>query len=442
MNWVNNSNMTDGNSIAGSQERQPLLSDEMNEIISYQPHWFIRRGNVIFLVILLAMLGISWFIKYPDTINTSLRLTSVNAPKMLESRTNGKLEKILIKNGELVVSGQHLAYIESTGNYKEIMKLYNWTCKTSATVSNRDTSITHVDPLPALTTLGAVQQQYQDFALIMKETKETLSGGYYQRKISNVQQDLNYLSSMRSDAAKQQDLVSKDQEIQQKEFEAYEKLAAEKVIAPVELNQYKSKLLAKDQSLKQIHSQITSTEMNSLAKRKELLELQKAITDQRNQFIAALHLLKTKIEEWIQQYVIVSSESGRLEYVGFLQTNQLVEAGQSLFFIQQDQTGYYAEMKAGQAGFGKIKEGQKVIIKVAGFPDQEFGHIEGRVSYISSLPDGRDSFLIKVELPHGLRTNYNKEIRFQNSLSASGEVVTDNRRLSDRFFGRLKQAFK
>ena len=98
-------------------------------------------------------------------------------------------------------------------------------------------------------------------------------------------------------------------------------------------------------------------------------------------------------------------------------------------------------MKAGQAGFGKIKTGQKVIIKMAGYPEAEYGHIEGRISFIAGMPDGRDSFLIKVELPEGLRTNYKKQIAFQNSLTASGQVITDNRRLTDRFFSRLRQLF-
>ena len=46
-------------------------------------------------------------------------------------------------------------------------------------------------------------------------------------------------------------LQQQDQQLQQKEYDAYESLAKDKVIAPFELNQYKSKLIAKEQSLKQ-----------------------------------------------------------------------------------------------------------------------------------------------------------------------------------------------
>lgn len=427
------------NNLPDQEREHPLLSEEMQEIIRYQPHWFIRRGNVLFFCILLALLSVSWFIKYPDTITTSVRLTAVNAPKMLVPKAAGKLEKLFIKNGEQVKTGQHLALVENAADYQEVMNLYKWI--TTAENNAGDSNLYRMPPLPVFTSLGSIQQTYQDFLLEMKETKETLAGGYYQKKISALQKDLHYLSSLKTDAAGQQELVVKDQELQKKELEAYEKLAAEKVIAPMELNQYKSRLLAKDQALKQVHAQITNTELSGLSKTKEILELRKAMADQQHRFTAALHILKEKTEEWIQQYVIVAPEPGRLEYTAFLQENQLVEAGEALFFVQQQQAGYYAELKAGQAGFGKIKTGQKVIIKLEGYPEAEFGHVEGRVSYISGLPDGRDSFLIKAELPRGLTTNYNRQIGFQNSLAASGQVITDNRRLSDRFFSRLRQLF-
>jgi len=96
-------------------------------------------------------------------------------------------------------------------------------------------------------------------------------------------------------------------------------------------------------------------------------------------------------------------------------------------------------MKAGQAGFGKIKNGQRVILRLNGYPSAEFGYIEGKVSYISNLPNEQDSFITKIDLPAGLMTNYKKSIFFRNNLSASAEVITDDRRLIDRLFGQLEQ---
>jgi HlyD family secretion protein len=97
---------------------------------------------------------------------------------------------------------------------------------------------------------------------------------------------------------------------------------------------------------------------------------------------------------------------------------------------------------AGQKGLGKIKTGQKVMIKVESYPSEEFGYINGTVNYISDLPNRRDSFLIKVDLPKGLQTNYNRKIFFRNDLSAQAEIVTDSRKLFDRLMGKLKQVWE
>ena len=79
------------------------------------------------------------------------------------------------------------------------------------------------------------------------------------------------------------------------------------------------------------------------------------------------------------------------------------------------------------------------MLKVESYPSNEFGYLTGVVNYISSIPNRRDSFLVKVDLPRGLQTNYDKTIFFRNHLLAQAEVITDDRKLFDKFTGQLKQ---
>jgi HlyD family secretion protein len=250
------------------------------------------------------------------------------------------------------------------------------------------------------------------------------------------------MSSLKENIYRQQKLQQQDLQLQENEYKAYEKLAEEKVIAPLELNQYKSKLLAKDQNMEQVETQLTNNDVNSHAKQKEILETNKQITDQQQQFYSSLLAMKSEIEKWIQTYVLVAPEDGKLFYVTTLRENELVNNGQSLFYIEPAQTSFYAELTAGQRGFGKIRTGQQVKIKVESYPDAEFGYLSGTVNYISGMPNRRDSFLIRVDLLNGLRTNYHKNIYFINNLSAQAEIVTVNRRLIERFFSQLKQVWE
>ena len=110
------------------------------------------------------------------------------------------------------------------------------------------------------------------------------------------------------------------------------------MIAPLELNEYKSKLLAKEQNLKQAGTQITNSDINTHSKQKEILDLQKTMTDQQQRFYSSLLELKSKIEEWIQRFVLTASEDGKLMFVNTLQENELITAGQVLFYIEPGQS--------------------------------------------------------------------------------------------------------
>jgi len=419
-----------------------LVSDEIQEVFTYRPHWIVRRGNSFFFLIISFLLSLTWFIRYPDIINASARIVALSPPKLISSKAEGKLFKLFVMNDEQVSEGQHLAYIESTTHYNEIMKLQEWIEQTINATKNNAYENVSANPLPVLWNLGELQADYQSFQNELAEAEQTLTNGYYVKKKNALQKDLRYLASIKNNTYQQQKLVEQDQQLQRKEYAAYESLAMDKVIAPLELNQYKSKLIAKDQTLKQIDAQITNADVNRHNKEKELLDLQKIMTDQRQKFYSALLDLKSEIEKWVHQYVLIAPESGKVLFVSSLKENELISNGQPLFYIQPGQTGFYAEIMAAQSGLGKIKTGQKVMLKIESYPSSEFGYLTGKVNYISNIPSKRDSFLINVDLPEGLQTNYDKTIFFRNNLFARAEIITDDRKLFDRFAGQLKKIWE
>ena len=90
--------------------------NEIEEIISNKPPLIVRWGTVYFFFLLVLIVLISWFIKYPDIVTASAKLNSVNAPKQVITRSDGKLIKIAVKENEAVGAGQVLGYMESIAN--------------------------------------------------------------------------------------------------------------------------------------------------------------------------------------------------------------------------------------------------------------------------------------------------------------------------------------
>ena len=97
-----------------------LRSNEVQEFVSHKPNWFIRLGSTMFLFVLAALAIVCALIQYPDVVITRARLNSINSPKEVLAKTDGKLQAVLIKNGDNVNAGAILGFIESIANPKAV----------------------------------------------------------------------------------------------------------------------------------------------------------------------------------------------------------------------------------------------------------------------------------------------------------------------------------
>ena len=100
-----------------------LRSESVQDILTRPPHWMIRWGNTIIFGCLTMVLLMSYFIKYPEFIPAPVIVTSQNPPEKIQARTNSKIEKIFIKNGQEVKKDEILMILQSTANSNDVLKL-------------------------------------------------------------------------------------------------------------------------------------------------------------------------------------------------------------------------------------------------------------------------------------------------------------------------------
>src|SRR5690606_36429446 len=140
-------------------ENIELRSEEVQEILTKVPHWMIRWGNVLFLVLILMLFLISWFVKYPDIITSEATVTTQVPPQKEYAKITGKFDAILVSENELVHTKQPLAIIENTANYQDVFKLKS--IMNTIKVNTRDFSFP-IDSIPVLF-LGDIESQYALF---------------------------------------------------------------------------------------------------------------------------------------------------------------------------------------------------------------------------------------------------------------------------------------
>jgi hypothetical protein len=96
-------------------EKSERHTEDITEIITKVPAWIVRWGIMLFFGILLTIIAISFFVRYPDLIKTSLKFESVESSKPVISTVSGIVMNTYAKQGELVKKGQVLATIEVNG---------------------------------------------------------------------------------------------------------------------------------------------------------------------------------------------------------------------------------------------------------------------------------------------------------------------------------------
>lgn len=417
-----------------------LRSEEVQEILTRVPHWLIRWGSGVILGILIMLLFVSWLVKYPDVVSSQIVITTAVPPQKLVAKTSGKIEAILVKNKSAVAENTPLAVIENAANYNDVFLLKS-IVDTIDITKNRFPFEKFKE-----VQLGDVESS---FALFYKEyTADELNSKLQPYRVEGMAQSYEaiQLSERLTLLESQKSINSDELALQKSDLERYEGLYKKGIVAAQELEKQRLSYLQAQKNYKNLLSSISQlksslNELNRSSKTTLINENKEQVNLERN-FIQAFYQLKKEIKNWDLNYVLRSSINGKVSFLQLWAENQNVTTGEDVFaVIPSVESGFIGKLKAPTLNSGKIKVGQKVNIRLANYPDREFGILEGTVKSISLTPDKEGNLLIDVSLPNGLKTSYNKKIHFQQEMIGSADIVTQDLRLIQRFFYQFKDLF-
>lgn len=416
-----------------------LYSEEVQEVLSRPPKWILRWGaTVVFCVLMLLFVG-AWVIHYPDIVKASFRLTSANMPKAVLTRTDGKLMSIRVQEGQVVKAGELLAYLESTAQHDDVLRLSRELNKAYVIVSKGSLENIGQLQLSNYNQLGELQTAYQTFEQNRIQLQAYLTNGFYSKKRQLLQEEIIDLQALADNLRQQHQIQAHDIELSKEDYKIQQRLYSENAIARLDIVREESKNNARQLPYQQTASAIISNLTSQRAKQKEILELDKQVAEERNKFLQSLNTLHSATDAWIMKYVMRAPVDGRVVFPGTVQENQFVTAGQELLYIAPPGRDYFGELRVPQQKAGKVQVGQQVLIKFAGFPYEEFGVLQGRITYIAEVLQKDSVLLAKVELPQGLQTTYNKSLVVKTGMAASADILTDDSRLLEKLFYQLRK---
>ena len=426
-----------------TEEDIQLRSEEVQEILSFVPNWMIRWGNTLILTLILGLLMITWFVKYPDTIATEITVTTAIPPEKLYAKNSGQLDVILVDDAEIVSKNKRLAIIENASNYKDVLLLKN--IVDTLTINYEDFYFP-LEDLPILF-LGDVDTDFALFERSYAEYKlnnelEPFSNEAIANKLS-IAESRSRLNTLMS----QQNLNRQELALKKTDLGRYETLYKKGVVSAQEYDQKKLDYLQSQRAYRNNSASISQLRevINNSQKNLRGTEIRKAQDDNTSlkSVIQSYNQLKRSLKNWELNYVLQTSIDGKVSFMSFWNENQTVNRGDQVFtVIPTGNNSFLGKIKAPAQNSGKIKEGQKVNIRLANYPYTEFGMLEGTVKSISLVPDDQGNYLIDVALSEQLITTYKKEIEFKQEMRGTAEIITEDLRLIERFFYQLKNIFK
>jgi len=406
-----------------------LNSDEIQDIITAVPSWILQWGTIILFSIMSLIVISSAFIKYPDIVKTELKINSLNAPKAIYVKQNGKIVSLLVKEGALVKRNSLLAFIESTASHKDVLVMNNELIRVSEILNKgevpKNLSLKNWK-------LGELQGAYQNFYQQYLQYVSTKSGGYYINKKKYLQRDLAEVQLLRNQIILQKRIKEQEYRNIEREFDSYMKLYKKGVVSLSEYKQQENKYLSGKYPLQQNDTELLNNNSIYLAKQKEILDLNHTIEDEKAKFVQSLDNMITETGSWISKYIISAPIDGRVSYAGVVQENQTVNLGQEIFVINPDNTDFFGELQIPQYSMGKVRVGQRTLVKMRSFPHEQYGMIEGRINYISDVAFRDSIFIAKITFEKFDKKVDDHQIILKNGMQADVDIITQDATILQR----------
>jgi len=400
------------------EPRFEVRSEEVQDILSYIPHWIIRWGITVIFLTILILISISWIIKYPDSISATIVLTTKNPPIGIIAKSSGVL-KFFISENQYVTKNTYLATIANQDSIPDIFEF-----KKQIEAFKNIAALPDSNPSEGIDNKTNNKQQvdYTEFLQNCFKAKYFNQANYHADKIKIVLNQIIYYKELDRKLNNQKYIIAQELLISEKKRNNDKILLGKKLISEEDFNKAESAYLQNKYNIEQAKTEIINNKITLVENQKVALE-----------FINQLTI-------WDDQYIIKAPVDGYVSFFKFWSDNQFVNAGEEVMAIVPVCTDIVGKISLPQASSGKVKVSQKVRIKFDSYPYSEYGSVEGIVEKIS-LVSRENNYVVDVSFKNGLITSYNKNIAFKQGMQGKADIITEDLRLLERFFYKFKYFF-
>mgnify|MGYP001073734843 FL=1 len=425
---------------------RPIYSDEVQEIMGRIPGRVVRWGISVIFSIFVILLGVAYFFKYPEIVTSSIVLTTTNPPTELIARSTGKVEHILVENGQSVLPNELIAVLFSTADYRSVLQLEK---VLSDSLFSLNTERGYFENRTNL--LGELQPHYTALEKTCKSYSHYMQTGAIPQQKIQIEQQIKMLYAGLRAQEKQLEILQRDLRFERNNQKRDSVLFHSHALTEADYDASVQKLLQKELSVTSQQSSIISTKNDILSQEKQLTDLTIQYDNEQNEFQLQFEEQRTQllaeIRLWKDKYILNAPIAGKITFTKYWAENQNITIEDRLAtIVSEDSTQIIGRITIPSSGLGKVEVGQQVNVKLNGFPYMEYGLLKGRLISISSVPETINQeeigYIGEVAFPQGMVSSYKNKFRFIQQMDGTAEIITKDTRLIERFVQPIESLFK
>ena len=414
-------------------------SKDVQEILGTPPGWLLRYGTLLFFVIIVILIWLTYWIQYPDVVENEIIISFNDPPTKLISPKTGYIDLIYTVHNQRVKKGQLLVSYKTDAYYKDVLMIHEKLSKIKTLDINKLAALVVDENIR----VGELQNDLLQFLEMQKQYIKLASNDGtdrnkkdLQKQILALENGIQYSVNLKENTA----IQIENLQIQLKNEEAMVKMDK---LSQSELNKTRDKyvalfsnLNATEAEIKDKHFKINNLKSEMITnKLGEEKGRELAILKVKDSFI----LLKSNITKWVFTNLIISPSNGVLQITNSsLKSGQFVNKDEQMVIVIPAQSKKMKGiMNVPFTKSGNIEKNQKVLVRLKSFPSAKYGVLKGRVVSISRVAIEVNNELVSpviIYFQDGLVTSNGYKISKDQELSGTGRIITEDKRFIQRLF--------
>lgn len=418
---------------------EDYLSYELGQAVRELPPLYTRLLAGTISAIVFGTIAWAYFSKVDEVAVTQGELIPASQVRPVRALEGGVISQIRVKEGDQVKQGDVLLVQDATVSQAEVDRLDN-----SAQLIRQDVARLEAEQNGQTSTGNALQNQLLEARLREYDTKRSAAAAEAQRaeaaigeaeaRLVRLQENLsnarNTLLTAQERESTMRTLVDAEGAVPRFDYlEAKDRLTQ----AQDQVDSLQQEIAAQQQAIRQSEQSYQSARQTA---NRVSAERQSEILSQLNQRREELANLEGQLNQAQIKNdgdTITAPISGRIYNIQATMAERTIEPGEELLSILPDGQNLMLEVKVLNQDIGFIQVGMPVKIKIATFPFQEFGIIDGEVTQISpNATVDKDLGLVFTARVQLDRTTMpvpvqQRDVQLVPGMSATAEIVTRQR---------------